>query len=611
MHNHTPARLAIFAAVFASSSVFAEEHVTVAPVVVTASRTVQTADETLSSVSVITREQIENSGAQSLPDLLQRVQGVSFARSGPVGQDTSLFMRGTESDHVLLLVDGIKLGSATSGKAAFQHLPLEQIERIEVVRGPRSSIYGSEAIGGVIQIFTREDAPGASASAMAGGNDTGEVETSFTGGSDTTRYTVTARHFDTDGISARNDAFPDNDGYQNNSASINVSHNFSNTASWSLSALNSDGITEFDNCGFPGSSDCETEFTQQVVSTNVDAQVMPTWSITLTAGRSRDEASSFNDGSFNNEFDTERDEVSWQNDITIGTRNLLTLGLDYSDENVESTTNFTQSSRENEAVFGQWQWTGDRANFQTSVRHDDNEAFGEEDTGSIAAGYRIGDTTRVYGSFGTAFKAPTFNDLFFPFTDFGGGFTFEGNPDLEPESSESIEIGVEGGHDWRWSANVFRTEIEQLIVLTTSSVINLDQGNITGVELAANATRMGWNLNANLTLLDTEAETDDANDGNELPRRPERAVNIGARRDFGRTMFGVSARHESERFDEAANTTELDAFTVVDMMLGYRIDKDLMLRGELHNVFDTDYQTVDTFNMLDRTLFVRLSYQPR
>ena len=611
MHHRTPARAAVAAAALSSLSAFGADETTV-PVLVTATRTAQTADESLASVSVITRADIERSGARSLPDLLEREQGISFARSGPLGQNTSLFMRGTEGDHVLLLVDGVKLGSATTGQAAFQHLPLEQIERIEIVRGPRSSLYGSEAIGGVIQIFTRAGDPGATASAMAGENDSGEIETTFTGGGDDTRYTVSARHFETDGISARSDAFPDDDGYRNDSASVNVSHDLSEDFTWSLSAMNADGTTEFDFCGL-GSADCQTDFTQQVISTRITAQPTSVWSTSLTIGRSRDRASSFADGAFTDEFDTERDEVSWQNDFTVGIRSLVTLGLDYSDDSVDSTTDFTETSRTNEAVFAQWQWTGASSDVQASVRHDDNEAFGEESTGSVAAGYRVGDTTRVYGSFGTAFKAPTFNDLFFPFTDFGFGFTFEGNPDLRPETSESLEIGVEGGRQWRWGINAFHTEIENLIVLNDAadSVINLDQGNITGLELSASGSHGNWDLDANLTVLETESETNDVNDGNELPRRPARVLAVGARRDFGRSSLGIHAQYESARFDDAANTVELDEFTVVNMHVDHRIEEDLVLRGELHNVLDTDYETVNNFNMLDRALFVRLKYQPR
>ena len=618
MQYRTLGGLALAVSVFSSASVSAEDGIEAAPVVVTATRTAQTADESLSSVSVITREEIDKSGVNTLPDLLERERGISFARNGAFGQSASLFLRGTNSDHVLVLVDGVQLGSATLGTTAFQHLPLAQIERIEIVRGPRSSLYGSEAIGGVIQIFTREGQAGAprlSASVLTGNKDTDEVEAAFSGGDEDTRYAVSAKSFDTDGISARNDGFPDDDANRNDSASFNLSQDFGDRLSWSIRGLTAEGLNEFDLCGpFPFSQDCKTDFKQQVLSSELNVDVTSIWSTRLTIGRSRDDTTNFTNGSFDSEFDTERDEFSWQNDITIGTRNLLTVGFDYQDDQVDSTSDFTETSRDNEAVFAQWQWTGDRTDLQASIRHDENEAFGTEDTGSIAAGYRFVDGPRLYASYGTAFKAPTFNDLFFP--NIG---TFVGNPDLDPEESRTFEVGLEGGRDWRWGVNAFRTNIDDIIVFSDpdgflgpipGTNINLDEAEITGLELSAAGTRGGWDLEANLTLLDTEADTDDLNDGNDLPRRPDSVFTFSLSREVGRFSFSGHFQHESERFDDAANTVRLDDFAVVDLRVDYQLNNNLVLTGLLENALDEEYQTVDNFNMLDRTLFVRLSYQP-
>lgn len=617
MHQHARRAALVTASVLVSLSgiAAAQDETTVSPVVVTATRTAQTADESLSSVTVITREEIEESQTTSLPDLLERQQGLSFARSGQFGKSSSLFMRGTNSDHVLVLVDGIKLSSATFGTTAFEHLPLEQIERIEIVRGPRSSLYGSEAIGGVIQIFTRSGTSGeptGAITAMAGGRDTGELGATVSGGDADTRVTLSGKSFKTGGISAISSGFPDDDGYTNDSASMNVAQDLGERATLSLRAVTANGVTETDLCG-TGSQDCETEFTQQALSSRLETRFTSAWSAILIAGQSRDESTGLVNGSFDNEFDTKRDEVSWQNDITIGSRNLLTLGLDYRDEQVESSQDFTRTGRSNKAAFAQWQWTGERADFQTSARHDDNEAFGEANTGSISTGYRLGRATRVYGSLGTAFKAPTFNDLFFPFTDFGGGFTFEGNPDLDPEESESVEIGLEGGHRFHWSINAYHTEIDNIIVLndSASSVVNLDKGSINGLELTGGTSVREWDIRANFTLLDATQETDDANDGNELPRRPQQVFAFDFRRTFGRYSFGGHAQYESARYDDAANTTELDEFTVIDLDMEYELARDLKVRGSVQNVFDEDYQTVATFNTLGRTLFVRLDYRPQ
>jgi len=584
------------------------------PVVVTATRTPQTADETLASVSVITRDEIVANQVKSLPDLLERQQGLSFARSGAFGKQTSLFMRGTEAGQVLVLVDGIKLGSATTGTTAFQHLPLEQIERVEIVRGPRSSLYGSEAIGGVIQIFTRDGASGetqVSASAMRGENDTDEITASVSGGNDDTRFAVSGKSFDTDGISARTDGFPDDDGYVNDSASAQFSQDFGDSVTWSVQGLIADGNNEFDFCGSfpaPPSQDCETDFTQQVISTQLDAQINSIWSVNLTAGESRDETTNRTDGDFDSSFDTERQELRWQNDLAVNARNLITVGFDYREDEIDSSTDFTDTTRDNTGIFGQWQWSGERANFQTSVRHDDNEDFGDETTGSLAAGYRFGETARVFASVGTGFKAPTFNDLFFPDLGF-----FRGNPDLDAEESESFEIGISGGRTHRWSINAFHTRIDELIVFDSAAgtVNNLDEGEITGLELTGSTVLAGWDLEGNVTVLDTEQDTDGPNDGNELQRRPENVVSLDVARDFASGVsFGANFQYEDERFDDAANEVELDDFLLVDLRLGYRFTDALSLNATLENALDEEHETVADFNSLDRTLFVRLSYRP-
>ncbi len=582
----------------------------VAPVTVTATRTAQTADENLSSVSVLGRGEIQQSQAQSLPDLLANQRGVSIARSGGFGKSTSVFLRGTNSDQVLVLIDGIKAGSATAGTTAFQHLPLEQVERIEIVRGPGSSLYGSEAIGGVIQIFTRRGDTGetrVNTSAMAGSNGATEITTAISGGDDDTRLSLSAKAFETDGIDARSNGFPDDDGYTNDSVSFSVDQDIGERTTWSLRAQHAEGVTDFDNCGpfTSPSGDCEDEFAQQTVSSSLDTQITASWSMRIRAGESRDESRLFTDGAATDRFDTERREVSWQNDFTFGTQHVVTAGVDYRNDEVESSVDFAETERRNEAVFGQYQWTGQRANAQASLRYDDNEAFGEETTGSVAAGYRFAQGLRLYSSIGTGFKAPTFNDLFFPDIGF-----FSGNPDLAPEASETFEVGIEGGRDLTWSANVYRTEIDDLIVFdaANATVNNLDSAEITGVELAGGGTHGGWDLQASITLLDTEADTDGPNDGNQLPRRPERALNVDFSRGFGPYRFGTHVRYESERYDDAANSVELDDFALVGMRFAYQLRESLSLTASVDNLFDEQYETVDNFNELGRTAYLRLRY---
>lgn len=606
----------VLAALFALPAHGAEDE-SVAPVVVTATRTAQTADESLASVSVLEREDIEQSQAQSLQGLLARQAGISVANNGGPGKSTSVFMRGTNGDHALVLVDGVQLGSTTLGSTAFQHLPLEQIERIEIVRGPRSSLYGSEAVGGVIQIFTRDGQAGdtrVDTSAMTGSHDTTEITTAVSGGDDDTRMAFSAKKLDTEGINARTDGYPDRDGYTNDSASLNFTQEFGDATTLSLNALRAEGTTEFDQCGsFPFSQDCTTDFVQQSVTSELETQVASFWSTKITAGQTLDESESRTNGMPAGRFDTSRNSLSWQNDLTLGTRHLVTLGIDYRDDRVDSDTQYDKTERDNTAGFAQWQWTGERWDLQLNGRHDDNEAFGSHSTGGVAVGYAFADDLRAYASYGTGFKAPTFNDLYFP-----DSATFVSNPDLEPEESETVELGIEGGTDMRWSANLYRTEIDNIIVFDDPDGFlgpipgtnqNLNAAEITGLELAANGTYGGWNLGASLTLLETEAETSGPNDDNQLPRRPDRKVDLDFQRSFDRVSIGGHVRHEGERYDDAANTVLLDDFTLVSLRLGYELAQSTRLEASVENVTDAQYQTVNNFRQPGRSAYVRLRYR--
>ena len=605
-----PVRGPLTALVFLLPIATAAAEETLQPVNVTAARMPQTADETLAAVSVINRAAIQSSQAQSLPDLLVNQRGVSIARNGGRGKSTSLFMRGTNSDHVLVLVDGVQIGSATLGTTAFQHLPLEQVERIEIVRGPRSSLYGSEAIGGVIQIFMRKGEAGetrVNTSAMGGSNSSSEITTAISGGDEDTRYALSAKAFDTNGIDARDDGFPDDDGYENDSASFRLEHDFGDSTTWSIRAQQADGITEFDNCGEFSNplQDCEDEFRQQAVSTRLDSQLTERWSIRLNLGETLDESTLLTDGVFDSEFNTRREEFTWQNQIAIGQDHLLTAGFDYSDERVSGSTAFDRNERDNQAVFGQWQWTGEQTDVAVSARRDDHETFGEETTGSVAAGYRLQSGLRIYGSLGNAFKAPTFNDLFFPDSPF-----FQSNPNLDPEESTSAELGIEGGRAWRWSANLFFTEIDDIIVFDASAatVNNLNTADIAGLELAGSGNYADWDIQTSLTLLDTEIDTSGANDGNDLPRRPEATLNLDFSRTFGAVELGTHLRYEAERYDDVANQDELDDFTLVGLRLDYTMRDNLHLEVSVDNLFDEDYQSIRNFDELGHTGYIRLRY---
>ncbi len=592
-----------------SHSAFAAE---LDPIIVTATRTAKTADETLSSVTVITRKEIERQQSQSVQDLLRGVPGVGIANNGGPGKATSVFLRGTESDHVLVLIDGVKVGSATLGTTAFQDIPVEQIERIEIVRGPRSSLYGSEAIGGVIQIFTRKGGGALKPFFNIGGGSyqTYSASAGVSGGGERGWFSVSASGIDTEGFNACNGkpspdgagcftTEPDKDGYRNLSGSLRAGYRFDNGLEMDVHALRANGKSEFDG-GFVN----ESESVQQVLGGTLRYSPLSVWHMTLTAGRSRDESDNFKDGTFKSRFDTERDTLSFQNDITIAADHLLTVGVDYHDDRVDGTTAYAVTSRDNTGLFTQYQaWFGAH-DVQLSLRRDDNEQFGNRNTGGAAWGYALGKGLRLIASYGTAFKAPTFNELYFP------GF---GNPKLRPEESRSVEFGLRGEPAWgRWSLNAYETRVDDLIAYDASLLApnNIDQARIRGLE-AVLSTRLGnWDLNANLTLLDPENRSGGANDGNVLPRRARRSLRLDADRDFGHYRLGATLLAAGKRYDDLANTRELGGYATIDLRAEYALTGDWRVQARVENLLDKDYETAAYYNQPGRSLYLTLRYQP-
>lgn len=580
-----------------------------APVVVTATRTAQTANEMLASVTVITRAEIERKQAHSVIDVLRGAPGVAFTNNGGRGKATSLFLRGAESDHTLVLIDGVKVGSATQGAAALQNIPVEQIERIEIVRGPRSSLYGSEAIGGVIQIFTRrgggELAP--FFSVTAGSYDSYEATAGLSGGGDNAWFNVTLSGLDTDGFNACDGEpgvggcfaiEPDDDGYSELSGSLRAGYRFADGTEIDGRWLRADGDSEFD-----GTLQNETETTQQVFGATLRTTPFDPWSLTLNAGRSQDKSDNFMNGVFFSRFDTERDVLSLQNDVSLTPDDLVTVGVDYQNDKVDSTTSYAETSRRNLGVFGQYQTMIGSHDVELSIRGDDNEQFGGHATGSVAWGYSFEDGPRVTASFGTAYKAPTFNELYFP------GF---GNTNLDPEESRSVEVGVSDRPSWgRWSVALYQTNVDDLISFNAAIMApdNIAKTRIRGLEVEASTELAGWIVAANLTLLDPENRSPGANQGNDLSRRARRTLRLDLDRDFEDYGVGATLVAVGRRYDDLANTRRLGGYATVDLRGEYRLSSDWRLQARIENLLDKDYETASFYNPSGRAAYLTLRYR--
>jgi len=316
--------------------------------------------------------------------------------------------------------------------------------------------------------------------------------------------------------------------------------------------------------------------------------------------RSQDHAKDYIDGVFVESYDTNRDTLSWQNDIAIGTNQLFTLGADRLKDSVDSTTAYTVSTRTDDGLYAQYQGAFNAHDLQLSLRRDDNEQFGQHNTGGIAWGYGIMNGLRLTASYGTAFKAPTFNDLYYP------GFS---NPMLKPETSRTVEVGVSGKQAaGRWSVHVYQTDIEDLIAYNSSIFLpdNLQSSRIQGIEAICATSLLGWQVNTDLTLIKPENRTAGAHDGNTLPRRAEQALRIAADRDINRYSLGATLFAEGRRYDDLANTAKLGGYGTVDLRVGYAINKAWQLQARIANLFDKEYQTADHYNQQGRSFFITL-----
>jgi vitamin B12 transporter len=581
-------------------------------VIVTATRSAQTVDDALASVTVITREDIDNSQALTLPEVLRGVPGLDISTTGGFGKQTSVFMRGTESDHVLVLVDGVKVGSATAGITAFEHLPLSQIERIEIVRGPRSSLYGSEAIGGVIQIFTRQGKgkkPQVELSAGMGEDRTYEFTAGVSGSTKENWYSLYANRLKTDGFNAcegntSGGCFtvePDADGYKNTSYGISLGHRFENNLTVETHAMQATANNQYDSSGAN-----KSDVVQRVIGLKTDYLINQSWQMSLNLGRSRDELENFGHNTTPSFFNTKRTTASFQTNFLYSDANSLIIGYDYLLDEVDSSTNFAEKSRNNHGVFLESQSQFGKTDLILGLRQDDNEQFGRHSTGNIALGYAVSPQTRVFISYATAFKAPNFNDLYWPDSAFFGG-----NPNLNPEKSESIEIGLKGKQaDYRWSLNAYRTKIDQMISFQTDPVtfkgtmVNIDKAKIKGIDGALNWRKAGFEFNLTGSWLKPEDDTT----GKLLARRAEKTLNVEIAERKGAGRLGISWLMQSHRYDDSANKQRLSGYGILNLTADYYFNKNWVIRTRLENVLDKEYETVRFYNTQRRFWFVSLHY---
>ena len=619
-----PAALPLALAAALPATARADDAKTLDNVIVTATRTPTTVDAALAAVEVIDRAQIDASGAHSLPELLRGRAGIDIVNQGGLGKLSTLFLRGTESDHTLFLVDGVRIGSPTSGLASIQDIPLALVERIEIVRGPRSSLYGADAIGGVIQIFTRRDtARGTHARARIAAGSHGLREASAgldlrgaRGG-----IGIDLAHQGTDGINACTGYYDpltwngagcfivpgtqlDRDGYRNNSASVRA--DFAPDAHWRLDAhaFRASGHNDYD-----GSYVDNSDIVQQVVGGSVRWTPADALQLKLSAGRDTDDSSNYLGKAFSNRFATHRDSASLQGDLTLAKGRLLSAGFDWLRDAADVTDPWAPFARTrgNRGLFVQYQGESAVAtgmqNLQLSLRRDDNDQFGGHTTGSLAWGRDLGGGWRVTASHGTAFKAPTFNELYYP------GYS---NPLLRPEAARSSELSLaRTGDGWHLQANAYQTRIRDLIAYDAALGLpaNIDSARIRGLELTGDAQWGAWSARGQLGWLQTRNLSPGGNHGRQLPRRAPRSARLDLEREAGDWGFGLTGIAAAARWDDVANTQRVGGYATLDARLSWRFARGWTLQGNLNNLFDRRYQTSAWYPQPGREYTLSLRWQ--
>lgn len=576
------------------------------PVVVTATRTAQPLDAVIGSVSVITREEIDQQQHLSLQQLLRQQAGLDLTSQGGLGKLTSLFIRGTEPEHVLVLIDGVRIGSITAGTNPFEYLPLEQIERIEIVRGPRSSLYGADAIGGVIQIFTRGGGDQASITVGGGSHGTTRDSASFSLREGDTWLSLNGSYLYSDGINACRGSVsggcftiePDKDGFVNRAGSARVGHQWSDVAKLEGSVVYSSGFTEFDG-GFTN----QTRFREFVPTIRAELRPIEQLRLTASAGVSRDDQDNFKDGRTVGYFNSERRNASLQADIEIGSLLIVTGGYDYLDDQVASSTLFDVTTRDNAGIFGQVQLALGSHRVSASARQDDNEQFGSHSTSNAGWKWLINDYVSPYAAWGTAFRAPSFNDLYYP------GFS---NPLLKPEESQSYEVGVQGQASvWHGSLSIYRNEIDQLIELdSTFTPANVAEADIRGIEMASGVTIRGWDVDATYSYTDPRNRVAGPHYDKVLLRRARKSATLVIAHQWASARIAVTGRAQGQRFNNGANTSELAGYATADLTGEYWLTKQVKFAAKISNVFDKSYETVRFYHEAPRTLFFSIEYRP-
>lgn len=557
--------------------------------VITANRVEQPVSSVLAPVVVIDRAEIESRQVQSLPELLKTLPGVQIATLGGRGHISSLFIRGTNSNHSLVLMNGRPIAAMVAGTPDLSQIPLGNIERIEYIRGPRAAVYGSDAIGGVINLITKTSAKNGSETHLKGGAGSngygqGELRTVQSLGQKTDMNMLIG-YERTDGFDVvANTKQPDRDGFNSKNGQFGLNHTFNDAWSADFNAQRYQNLTEFD--GRYDQQQVDTfqydgglKFQSKALTSRLEASYGENSSKSWEESKGKSSADPTHTGMTN---------ISWINSWS-GIENLnLTGGVDWQREQMKSDSRsggqpFTVPDRDNTGAFviGSYVWSPFL--FELSGRTDDNQQYGRHNTWSAASGLDIDENHNVRLSYGTAFKAPSFMDLYY------------GVPaELKPEESKNLELGLSGRYSaWDWSVNLYRNRIDNLIYCLTSMSYTCNPKNTTA-DIKGVETEIGIDtgpVHHRLSYDYTRAK-DKGNQDLQLLRRAEHKGSWIADTRFDATTLTTELLYVGKRYDNNWATNqrvELGAYTLLNLAASYEVTQQFTLGGRIDNLFDRDY----------------------
>lgn len=600
-------------------------------VFVTATRTPTPIKNVIADVTVISEDEIKIAGSSSLPELLQRQPGIEISNNGHLGKTSSLFLRGTSSTHSVILLDGIRIDSATTGMTAIENIPLSQIEKIEIVRGPASSLYGQDAIGGVIQIFTKKGLNGSKPyfSLGYGKYNTSIAQGGIRGGDDITSYAINLSSHNSTGFSAfepnTNPAATaniynlDKDGYRNKSVSASLSHKISENHNLSFQYFLSQGKNKFDNryANFDPTIDWKNTLDQESFSGTVNSQLTSYWRSSFRLGQGIDEyvdkqryiTDAYIEA--DNIYRTIQNQITWQNDVILPIGS-LTLLYDKLDQKINVTdTSYSKKDRQNDAYMIGYNLSQASHNFQANIRKDFNSVYRDATTGNLGYAYAIDSHWSIASSIGTAFRSPTFNYLY------AGS---SANPNLQPEKSKNIEANLK----YQFESNVFslvafKNKISDFIISdSTTNFIpyNINTAEIYGATVSANQFIDHFLVKGSFTIQSPMNES--AN--KYLPRRSNFFGTVGINYYIQNWNLGFEAIGSGNRYNDAENLFNIPGYIRTNLFAECLINKDLKINARIDNFLDKDYTfayegnpntTGFRYQTPSQSFFISLRYEPQ